>query len=348
MTRRTRLKGLVLVLALAACSPTGSATPTPAASASIAADRTSAPSAPVPSTPRASAAVRVVSPSPAMPTPTPSRSTPATPKPTSTARPTPRPSPTSTASTAPPPVTFKPGQIATVTADEGVRMRTKPRVDGGSERYTPILPKGTDLYVISGPKHGSGYHWYQVVPIAFGVDGLVESSRPPGGAYAGWVAVASRDGEAWLGRRKIDCPTKPRDVKALGALSVAQRAGCFSRDPITVRARIVHCSCSITGPCDALRPDWFLVTGEFLELVEPASRAPERDWEHKLPLVFEGGANPHSIPIDKVVTVTGMFNHPAAAKCQANAAEDIGSPGSEPVWVPTGRCRTEFVVTSIK
>ena len=37
-----------------------------------------------------------------------------------------------------------------------------------------MLPKGADLFVISGPKHGSGYHWYEVSPVTFQVTGLVE------------------------------------------------------------------------------------------------------------------------------------------------------------------------------
>ena len=226
-------------------------------------------------------------------------------------------------------------------------MRTKPSLGPESWRYTPLLPKGTDLYVVSGPRHGSGYHWYEVVPIAFSVDGLIESSRPPERAYTGWVAVASRDGEPWLGHRMVTCPAKPRDVIALAALSVAERLTCFSGAPITVPARILDCNCSATGPCDALEPAWFFVTGEYLLIVPPATQTPPA-WPYPgaVQLVLDPkGRHSDPLPLDKVVAVTGMFNHPAAATCRANLAPDM--PG-EPILVPSGECRTTFVVTSIR
>jgi hypothetical protein len=237
--------------------------------------------------------------------------------------------------------------VAIVTATKGLRMRTEPSLGSESERYKPLLPEGTDLYVISGPKHGSGYHWYEVVPIAYWVDGLIESSRPPEGAYTGWVAVAGRDGEPWLGHRKVTCPAKPKDTVALGALSAAEQLTCLSGVPITVRARILDCNCSATGPCDVLEPAWFWVTGEYLVIVPPATRTPPAwPYHDAIPLVLDPkGRHPDPLQLDKVVTVTGMFNHPAAAKCQANLAPD--TPG-EPLWVPSGACRTTFVVTSIK
>jgi hypothetical protein len=58
--------------------------------------------------------------------------------------------------------------------------------------------------------------------------------------------------------------------------------------------------------------------------------------------------HPHTIPVGTVVTVAGVFDHPAAAGCRENVAEDIGLQGPKPVWTPTGTCRTTLVVTSIK
>jgi hypothetical protein len=235
--------------------------------------------------------------------------------------------------------------VAIVTANEGVRMRTEPSLEAPSERYTPMLPKGADLYVISGPEHGSGYHWYEVSPLGDEIHGLIGSSRPPEHAYTGWVAVASRDGEPWLAHRKVNCPNKPRDVTALTSLSGLEGLTCFSRVRITVRARILPCGCSTTGPCDWGNPAWFWNWGEYLVIVPPTTRQSDSSPRGGIELVVEGGGSPHSMPIDKVVTVTGMFNHPAAATCQVNSA--AGSDG-DPVWWPAGSCRTRFVVTSIR
>ena len=247
------------------------------------------------------------------------------------------------------PATFKPGQIATVIATEGLRMRTKPSTASGSLRYTPLLPKGTDLYVISGPTHGSGYHWYQVASISFGVHSLVKLPRSEAYSAAGWVAAASRDGEPWLGHRKVTCPPKPRDVAALAALWDLEALACFSRVPITVQARILDCNCSDTGPCDVFKPAWFFLTGGYLMIFPPATRPDDVNTGQQQPglglVVDPKGRHPDPIPLDKVVTVTGMFNHPAAAGCQ----KDLFSfTDGKPVWVPSGYCRSIFAVTSIR
>jgi hypothetical protein len=362
MAERRFLVGLLFVSMLAACSPVGSATSSVPPSTTLPASPsavTAAPSMPMPtptSTPTSAPTSSDAPTSIYVPTPDgrpvhQPTEPPPTPTPAPTASPTPRPTPISTVSIPTRPDTFKPGQIATVTATNGVRMRTKPSTASGSLRYTPLLPKGTDLYVISGPTHASGYHWYEVWPIAFHMSGKLVDAPGTHVSWSpiGWVAAGSRDGEAWLGHRTVTCPPRPRDVAALAALSDLEALACFSGVPITVRARILHCNCSITGPCDVLKPAWLHVTGEFLEIVDSTAREPMSPWELKLPLVLDPkGVHPHTIPVDKVVTVTGVFDHPAAAGCQENVAEDIGLQGSEPVWVPTGSCRSKFVVTSIR
>lgn len=319
--------GLLLLTVLASCSQAGSAIPTPASSASHAVVPTPAPTIPeAPATPTSAA---THSPSPArVPTSSP-----------------PLPSPTP----APRPVTLKPGDVAVVAADE-VRMRTLPSVKAPSQRYTPMLPKGTDLYVIAGPKHGSGYHWYKVSPITAHVTGIMEEPRTNVPFQPiGWVPVADRDGTPWLGHRKVACPPTPRDVAALASLSEAARLACFSRVPITVQARILPCNCSITGPCDTFKPAWFVVTGEYLVIFPPATRSDDVNGQPGVPLLLDPtGAHHDPVPQDQVVTVTGVFDHPAAAGCQENVAEYGDETDPEPVWKPSGTCRTQFAVTSIK
>jgi serpin B len=80
------------------------------------------------------------------------------------------------------------GQVV-VTVSDGLRVRSQPRVSDDSIRYEPLLPLGTELQVIDGPVSASGYVWYRVTPVSFSLrDG-------PGN---GWVAMAGKDGEAWI------------------------------------------------------------------------------------------------------------------------------------------------------
>lgn len=119
-------------------------------------------------------------------TPSPS-SPPVTPIPSvggSSAVPT-SPSPAPTA----PPFAAQQGQVV-VTVSDGLRVRSEPRVSDDSIMYQPLLPIGTELFVLDGPVSGSGYTWYKVAPVSFA--GL-------GGPGSGWVANAGKDGEPWIG-----------------------------------------------------------------------------------------------------------------------------------------------------
>jgi hypothetical protein len=219
-------------------------------------------------------------------------------------------------------------------------MRTEPSVKGDSARYKPLLPKGTDLYVIAGPKHGSGYHWYEVSPVTFLADGLVEwPETVVGPGTTGWVPVASRDGRAWLAHGKVQCPATPTAVKTLARLTIGARLACFSGVPITVRARLAHWDGSIEGPTE-FRPAWFNGVGQGLEIIPPATRLPPEDEPIWL-ILDPHGSHPSPLPVDEVVTVTGVFDHPAAARCRARGADEAAFEVSN--W-----CRHQFVVTSIK
>jgi len=322
MVGRLTFAGLILV-AVAACSQAGSVI-------------TSEPPA--------------ASPSPANQAASPSRSrvaptvTPAAATPSATS------SPGSTTRTEPPLASFSPGDIAIVSATTGVRMRTKPSTASGSLRYTPLLPKGTDLYVISGPKHGSGYDWYEVSPITFQVTGLVEwPDTIVGPGSTGWVAVASRDGEPWLAHGSASCPAAPDEALTLAHLTIGARLGCFSGVPITLRARLLPCNCDMEGPSE-FRPSWFegvVQDGEWqgLVIVPPTTRPPLVSWPNDVEMLWlrvdPKASHPQPIPVDKVVTLTGMFDHPSAAACRVREA-DVST------FKPTDMCRYWFAVTSIR
>ena len=72
-----------------------------------------------------------------------------------------------------------------MTVSDRLRVRSQPRVADNSLKYEPLLPTGTELLVIDGPVHASGYDWYRVAPVSLTLSG---------GATDGWVAAADHDG----------------------------------------------------------------------------------------------------------------------------------------------------------
>lgn len=100
------------------------------------------------------------------------------------------PTPRTTASPTPAatPVVIELDAVA-VTVSDRLRVRSEPRVSDDSVMYEPVLPLGTELFVLDGPVDASGYSWFKVAPVSFmGLSG-------PG---YGWVAAAGKDGEPWI------------------------------------------------------------------------------------------------------------------------------------------------------
>ena len=261
------------------------------------------------------------------PTATPASSpTPATP-----------PSPTPAVATARPTATAdwpsNPGKVragtAAVTVVDGVRVRSKPAVSDDSAKFEPLLPLGTRVSVLDGPVSASGYDWYDVKPVAGTLPG-------------GWVASRGRDGDLWLVAADFDCPPLPTDFRSLAALPSPVGLVCFPRKPITIQARLVGChDCDDIG--GQVEPYWFrppLVEWTPL-LVEPAQTQPSAPfWDHWFPLILDPtGRHPDPLPLGKIVEVTGMFDHPAAATCTYT------EPDGEPV--PSQSCRLRFAVTRL-
>lgn len=235
-----------------------------------------------------------------------------------------------------------------VAATEGIRMRTGPSVvTGESSRYTPLLPTGTDLYILSGPVGGSGYWWYEVSPITFRVAGLAEwPDTIVGPTSTGWVAAASRDGVPWLSTGSPTCPGTPAEPADLAVLSFGARIACFGGRLLTISARIIPCNCDVDPPAE-FSPSWFapVRAEQELVLVNPTTRPPLVDWPQALEMQFlrldPAGDFPDPLPIDRVVAVTGMFDHPAASDCRIRDWTDGR-------LVISDTCRTLFAVTAIR
>ena len=222
------------------------------------------------------------------------------------------------------------GSVVTTLADDGLRVRSEPRVSVDSLKLEPLLPLGSRLYVLDGPVSASGYPWYEVVP-------LTSPDLP-----SGWVASADRDGEPWIAADDFDCPPLPTDFRSLAALPAGVGLACFARVPITVQARLLWCNCNIDGSW--YTPHWFfLASGSPNLLVEPGvtgvPSAPSDFADWFVLNLDPTGEQPNVLPIGQVVEATGIFDHPAASSCTRTDMD--GDPASSP------GCRLEFAVTRL-
>lgn len=263
--------------------------------------------------------------------PDPTRAPVATPAPTA---PSPSPSDPSEPSPAPPATPAPPGDslvggVVTTLASDGLRARSMPRISDDSFMFEPLLPLGTELYVLDGPVSASGYTWYEVAA-------LTSRTLP-----SGWIASADRNGEPWIEAGAFDCPPVPTDFRSLAALPPGVGLACFPQVPITVEARLISCNCDADG--SGYTPSWFFLgSGSPDLLVEPGVTDPTYsgnpdDW---FALNLDPtGEHPEVLPIGEVVEVTGVFDHPAAAGC--TRTEMDGEP------VPSKGCRLEFAVTRL-
>lgn len=219
------------------------------------------------------------------------------------------------------------GTVVTTLADDGLRVRSQPRVSDDSSRLGPLLPLGTQLYVVDGPVSASGYAWYDVVPL---------SSRE---LPSGWVASADRDGQPWVAASDFECPALPTDLRSLASLAPGVGLVCFPRVPISVETRVISCHCDMDGSW--YTPWWFFLgSGSPELLVEPGVTAVPSDPADWFVLNLDpSGEHPDVLPIGQVVEVTGIFDHPAASSC--TRTEMDGEP------VSSQGCRLEFAVTRL-
>ena len=218
------------------------------------------------------------------------------------------------------------GSVVTTLADDGLRVRSKPRVSEDSFKLEPLLPLGSQLYVLEGPVSASDYDWYEVVPLT--------SRELP----TGWVASADRDGEPWIAAGDFDCPPVPTDFRSLAALPPGVGLLCFPRVPITVETRLISCNCDSDG--DWYTPFWFHLNDNPELLVEPGVTSVPPDMADWFGLNLDpAGEHPGVLPIGQVVEVTGIFDHPAASTC--TRTEMDGEP------VSSQGCRLEFAVTRL-
>jgi hypothetical protein len=237
---------------------------------------------------------------------------------------------------------------ARVVADD-LRVRSQPRISDDSKKLKPLLQRGALLVVLDGPVQASGYDWYQVQPTL----SLEDAITYP----AGWVAAASREGEAWIEPDHIDCPPEPADVLGLESIlehdEMYWEIPCFSGRDLTFEARLGRAEVT----CVDIESDWIWEPGWFGSCVAPPFfLAPvEEDpngttyWAAFPPGIDTSIAVARDAPRDEwpIVEVTGMFDHPLAQTCHNVAAFETAYEEEPDPYQTVMHCRRQFVVTSM-
>jgi hypothetical protein len=232
-------------------------------------------------------------------------------------------------------LTLGPDMIAVVVTNDLV-IRSEPGISDDSSVYTPYLGRRDQLYVLHGPVHASGYDWYEVRPLSARFED------------AGWVAAASKAGEAWIkpSTAAPACPPLPATVTELEALPSGARLACFSGVQITVRSQLQ--GCGLDMPDAMYEPEMF--NGFYdpraedlipVMLGEPGADPCEMDEQLQL-RIDPATVSADQVPVGGVAELTGIFDHPGAADCElVSFLVDLREP--DPDW-----CRPQFVVTRIE
>lgn len=220
------------------------------------------------------------------------------------------------------------------TVVDGVRMRSQPTTGAESAMYEPLLSTGTRLFVVDGPVAGSGYAWYQVLPISGEVRDV---------AASGWVAATSRDGEPWLRDTILNCPSDLfENFAGLANLGGAGGLSCFGSSELSFLAAIRSCDCSVMGPAPS--PYW-------LAGPDPTGyRLGAPPWLEPAEGVIEPAFHPdlQGVPrltSGEVYQVTAHYDDPAASTCVPDDGF-LEGPLGDPV-AQIGRCRMTLVVTRV-
>ena len=267
----------------------------------------------------------------------PIRSTDAAPTPSMTVGPsrTARATTQPTASSSPRAIRFSPDSYL-VTISDDVRVRSKPGVSADSQKLTPLLPLGTELFVIAGPKQADGFDWYQVQPL---------DRRFP----FGWIA-AGRPDEPWVGESEFGCGDRAADAEVL-ALNKGEREFsnlvCFGSRKLTFKATMggMEAQCGV-APCCLIDPCWL---GSGMQDGWLAFSGNDADHGDLFGFVFDPKVDRAALPpftfLKRLrVRVSGQFDHPVSARCRP--IPDVPDP--VPPALATLACRDQFVVTAIR
>jgi hypothetical protein len=282
---------------------------------------------------------------PATAIPTPTTIPVATPSPAVTSSPTSTPVPTE----APTALDQLAVDSIAVVVTNDLQVRSKPGTDAGSEKRSPLLNAGQDVYVLAGPVAGSGDQWYEVDPTMGSGTSFAPDDDPP----SGWVAAASREGVPWLLPKRGVCADRdlPEEFWEFADLRPTVGLVCFGDRPMTFEARLgAYETCGLQ--IWTIDPQWLgdPCFGNGVWLGDPDAED-YADLGDSVAAAFAPGVDtarlhPGPEPAGWIrVKVTGQFDHPAARTCH-------GVPGEEEVPLDPDAiilaCRSQFAITSIE
>ena len=231
--------------------------------------------------------------------------------------------------------TLGPDAVAEVVTSDLV-VRSEPAISDTSTIYPNTLEAPMLLYVVDGPVAADGYDWYLVKP--FHADYLPHGDELVIGPLIGWVAAASRDGEAWIEPASIDCPAP--DLDGVRRLSPTGRLACFGDQELELSGEFG--GCVVSDPATT-SPAWLNHSGCFLFPPGYREGAVVPD-PGGLMMRMDGNVGmPQDIRAP--IVVTGHFDDSAAATCSQLPGASVIDP--RPPELVVLQCRTQFVVTGV-
>ena len=240
------------------------------------------------------------------------------------------------------PVTFEMNGIGQVIASELV-LSTEPGVEPPSQILSGTLVAGTKFFVVSGPAEASGYEWYEIA--------VIPADVPEGFPRLGWIAAASREGEAWVIALDLSCPPETELETAQFAQPPFELLACLGETEIRVRAQVTGCGAwGGPGPSYMITPIW-------LGSDPSHTSCGFGDAEHDIALYFEpdsgyGRGRPPAYGDDEWFWFTGRHDHPAAQSCALEVIEPVDPLAAPPPDVSDAElvlwCRTHFAVRTVE
>lgn len=225
--------------------------------------------------------------------------------------------------------------VQTITDD--LRMRSLPEVSDRSELLEPLLSRGRVLWVLSGPVTADGYDWYEVVTTDLG--------NRDGWPMAGWVAVASQAGEAWIGEYSLAC-IPGRETHVLSTIFLGPAAGgiglfCYGSESLPIEDP-VEVTCVASEPTGIRGiPTWLVNPSRVIQVrARSESRAQFTVREH--PSLEWPGLGPCDDG-ESTYQLEGHFGDAAAETCSIR--DDTADPPTIDERAAVHFCMSQFVVT---
>jgi hypothetical protein len=224
---------------------------------------------------------------------------------------------------------------------------------GTSTQSLGTLPAGTVTFVSAGPITADGYDWYEVVQA--GPPPSLACTEPTFvcGAWIGWVAGVTPDGERWLETTVPDCPAT-RDTTAYLSLEAPARLVCAGNEEWRLVAYLASAGGRGCFPVWIIDPGWMDPSCTFFY---PQPTQSEFDGDGRLHAFVPpqlGQCDADGCPFDDLrgswVEIVGHLDDPVAETCRYVRGKVDLPDDSEPPdpRLAAFQCRLNFVVDELE